>query len=131
MSDVASLELCRELYELSGWNSGRRAYYRRNDDGSLSETSAFDEDLEGEIRLYPLGYLLRRLPQFVELDSVHNGQLQMAHDDPEGNVECWLYRYVSTGLYGRAERPEDAACQLAIQLFKQGVLIKENDHARD
>jgi hypothetical protein len=42
--NVASLDLCKELYELSGWNIGERAWATWNDqDKVIDEEEGWDE----------------------------------------------------------------------------------------
>lgn len=106
--NVASLELCKELYELSGWNSGQRAFYTFDED-KMVETNAFDEDLVGEIRKYDLGYLIRKLPPYVQLMTMRNGCDAVLKD-------------LKNTVAVHADTPEDAACKLAIELFEQGIL---------
>lgn len=100
--NVASLDLCKELYELSRWDSdGLDTPYDVSPTGDVSRSDMGGDDYE-IIPAYDLGYLQRKL----------------AHTHPYPKeitdsriVEIWL-----------AEYPEDAACKLAIELFKQGVL---------
>lgn len=134
MNDVASLELCKELYELSGWGKklGETDFYTVNARG---KQAAFvrQGQVIGELSLaewkksipaYTLGYLLRKLPlniegAFKELNhyGTDNGYwvIQYCHHDLRTNVFTYSY-----GEHG--DTPEDAACKLAIELFKQGVL---------
>lgn len=100
MSDKANPELSKQLYELSGW---------------------WDDDENGAHPgepYYCLGYLLRKLPHFIELEQTSGGY------EPTG----WSCRHIqsdeATGLVGRtyAKTPEDATALLAIELIKQGVL---------
>lgn len=124
--NVASLELCKELYDLSRWglerNSGFEGKYWVG-----TEQEGFNLRLmkgvpaySSTYPAYDLGYLLRKLPQGC------CGLFQSKH--------TWVASY--TDLLGKhplrkpiqskqADTPEDAACKLAIELFKQGVLVKE------
>lgn len=94
MSDVASLDLCKELYEVSEW-----------------EADAFRD---GITPAYDLGYLLRKLPVHISIES---------HATLDGKGSRW-YKAVDNSAEEscRAVTPEDAAAKLAIELFKQGVL---------
>ncbi len=129
---VAELSLCKQLYELSGWNSGRRAFYTFND-GKLVETNAFDEDMLGEIRLYDLGYLLRKLPRDIDLSdwglSSENGYFVFLGLEPSSIDEKeWLAFYsdddhhMDERFVSSADTPEDATAGLCILLFKQNIL---------
>lgn len=111
---VASLELCKELYELSGWNN---LPLRHSKQGVFS-LEPFPPDL---IPLdfcpaYDLGYLLRKLlPNY--------GKVTLTHD--AGHNQWWATDVIGHAVF-EADTPENAACKLAIELFKQGVLKKEN-----
>lgn len=122
--NVALLELCRELYELSGWGDG-------SDMNKLKWLDYYDD---WSVPAYDLGYLLRKLPSYIEqqgnLDGIDR-QRRVAFqirkwERPE---VVWFAEYHE--IYYRplyrteADTPEDAACKLAIELFKQGILKKE------
>lgn len=106
MSDVASLELCKELYELSGrtWHE-EIIYSWHKDDGDY----VIEDFWTGSTcPAYDLGYLLRKMPPhylftFSQYDDGSKWSLM--------SKESFI-----------ADTPEDAACLLAIELFKQGVL---------
>lgn len=117
---VASLELCKELYELSGWKPDEGHWYN-------------DMYAEGEVKLvrfpvpyrnngranviipaYDLGYLLRKLPEDLTTYGKFRGEWY-AHFSGYGKTDEKI-TYATT--------PEDAAASLAIELFKQGVLKK-------
>jgi len=106
--NVASLPLSKELYELSGWDDTSHNY--------LSTQSPAGDVLTqggGDCPAYDLGYLLRKLPNY-KLE--HNGNSANA-------VTCgYLADNKGRWIFGSANTPEDAACKLAIELFKQGVL---------
>ena len=117
--DTANFELSKELYGVSRWGnsiddhtywsyivySGHRAElrhaHRTGSDGI--KTPAYD-----------LRYLLRKLPRKLR-SSVF--RLQPLTDDERWYAGYWKVEYGAT--------PEDAACKLAIELFKQGILTKE------
>ncbi|MFB9654784.1 hypothetical protein [Pseudarthrobacter oxydans] len=116
--NVASLELCKELYELSGWTGTHAVWH---DDTTLSPLACEYEDITVAIHFtpaYDLGYLLRKLPAGTNV--VSTGE----------DYHCWYQDgdAVSevTDDYGAgADTPEDAAAKLAIELFKLGLLNKE------
>lgn len=94
---VASLEFCKELYELSGWVTDE---WRS---GTGTTTGAYPA--------YNLGYLLRKLPDSSEVFRFDYNAYEATHyPNPGGDSSA------------RADTPEDAACKLAIELFKQGIL---------
>lgn len=107
--NTASLELCKELYELSGWN-----------DTYFSHETFLDDSDEPSGRLqsipaYDLGYLLRNLPLGAKTfrDSMVWHVWLEAADNQTGKQ-----------ITAMAGNPEDAAAKLAIELFKRGILSK-------
>ncbi len=136
---VANLELCRELYGVSGWNDtefyfnagGQRWYLkpsrRKSNPISGNETPAYD-----------LGYLLRKLPPLIRI-PYKNGRLRKHpnflslrptrnYSDSRTFVQKWeaiyLKWHANDYIMATADTPEDAAAKLAIELFRQGVLTK-------
>lgn len=107
--NVASLELSKELYELSGWTGTALLWQPDGDIGLMGPTSSERPPA------YDLGYLLRKLP-LVRLQHV-----ALESDD----LKRWLCSVKSVSMAEHAETPENAAAKLAIELFKQGVLTKE------
>ena len=114
--NLASLELRKELYELSGWK----------DDGSMYGVWPFrPRFVHGDAPDYTLGYLRRTLPQLKDID------FRIEQDGGNDNGPCWVAYgedYADHRLeesrrwWSPADTPENAACKLAIELFKQGVL---------
>lgn len=110
--NVASLELCKELYEVSRWNSSYGLKYWK--DGNLIDVI--------DIPCFPaydLGYLLRKLEDLESL-TLH----RCHHQDNSYNweVKCYTPDNQDVTWFKSAESPEDATTQLAIELFKQGIL---------
>jgi hypothetical protein len=121
--DRASLELCKELYELSGWD-GTEAKYVNAAHNDPQEYTQLVGDIDGGgyyrvIPAYDLGYLLRKLPSRIEHD--YPNDLEITKEDDE---KYWAaYSHVDDDIISESgDTPEDAACKLAIELFKQGVL---------
>lgn len=149
--NVASKELSEELYELSGWgwyiapDATREHYYRsryKDDDEAwvdgelvvMTPRERINIQMsmlsQPEFPAYDLGYLLRKLPDYVKLfrndkhkwycatvtgGFKHPGN-QLGQPD---TAHSW---YI-------ADTPEDAAVELCIELFKQEILHKEpNTH---
>ena len=77
--NVASKDLCQELYELSGWSDP-------------------DVELRSDIQYgYTLGYLLRKLPMYVK-----GGRLEMIYElDEDGQPWCFGYHYGSQRVIKR------------------------------
>lgn len=126
--NVASLELCRELYELSGWKG--TSYTFRSIDGKTWELFA-PKRLErldrsaGAVRpAYDLGYLMRKLPQIdVEKTKLHLTLLTL----PKSFKAFYAKRGFGIRHGVTANTPEDAAASLAIKLFEQGILKPETN----
>jgi hypothetical protein len=128
--NVASLELCKELYELSGWDD---TYFSWNFNSSVPEQGWYVDDdnlaypKSDTYPAYDLGYLLQKLPKNIS----RNGNLYWLTLDCNLREE-WMVWYngrssddlmpdVDYSLVC-ADTPEDAAAKLAIELFKQGIL---------
>lgn len=142
--NVASLDLCRELYELSGWEFKRR-YPCWVDNATKSHAQEGYPKLVNKLGLkndweygkqygiykmfpaYDLGYLLRKLEAVGET-------IILRYNNPENMTAIalsdWNRRYTAAtvsmtqGSYPIATTPEDATAKLAIRLFKKGVLEK-------
>lgn len=114
--NVASLELSRELYELSGWGATEVKWCHTDEIGDFVLRLDHPNWKPGYYltEAYDLGYTLSKLPNDIYL-SHHSHAWHIEHDDnnPANQVEL------------TAETPEDAAAKLAIELFKQGILKKE------
>jgi hypothetical protein len=99
--NVANLELCRELYDLSGWETPYLKTLRQNPNDGIKIIKTYPA--------YDLGFLLRKTNFGVR-----------PHD------EGWKAFYYSKEMTG--DSPEDVAVKLAIELFKQGILTKEHSN---
>lgn len=117
--NVANLELCKELYELSGWLKGTEKFWFEPGDGFKNQLinkkfkpNGFNEN--GRFPAYDLGYLLRKLPG-VKLEQIDKDfwNAQKSYND---GTELPDYKSCD------GSTPEDAVCKLAIELFKQGIL---------
>lgn len=124
--DVASLELCKELYEFSGWDGASYIHECLPNKSYVTTLSAHSMEHYKDNYYYPaydLGYLLRKLQ--VTADWTH-GRFDFSHCYDDENGYHWVASYNSYDNnfpIGIASSPEDAACKLAIELFKQGVLV--------
>lgn len=93
MTEHADLKLCKELYKLTGWDGDPANWYRPMSDGHP---------------LYDLSYLVSKI--------ISGHQIKFRYD--KGKVVAsapQMYRF-------EAGTAEDAACMMAIQLVKNGVL---------
>lgn len=116
--NVASLELCKELYELSGLSDTDKWYMETNNGGEHVVGYRHSRPRNKTFPAYDLGFLFQQLKEPVsEIRFV-----------PQMNGK-WLLLYTVSGetedyeLF--ADTPEDAACKLACELFKQKVLRKQ------
>jgi hypothetical protein len=130
--NVASLELCKELYELSGWgnnpatgDSSEKVWHQTanlppNDWICWERTHLAD----GNIPAYDLGYLLRKLPAYIPTHDEHADDY-LLRICPNYTGDMWSADYFGLErllYFQQADTPEDAACKLAIELWKQGIL---------
>lgn len=137
--NVASLELCKELYELSGWRLTYFNHHQFQNHSSPIESrhivhttlgdNNYGLELEGASYIYQLeitpaydlGFLLRKLPY-----KFPNSQINHWLTVSKG-ANSWVARYSNReDFVKRADTPEDAAAKLAIELLKSGVLTSEH-----
>lgn len=111
---TANLDLCKELYELSGWDDSewkeitqKWRFKHRKDTNPELAIQPYQYKFGEYIPAYDLGYLLRKLPRETILSNISDNG--------------WTIVYGGKGLY-KATTPENAACKLAIELFKKGIL---------
>lgn len=121
--NVASLELCKELYKLSGWEVHTLKWVIKDNgagDLTMGTIHASHQEYTEVIKYadevcpaYELGYLLRKLQSHIEALR------------PDTVQDAWVAEYVFENQKPdvRGTTPEDAVCKLAIELFKQGVLV--------
>lgn len=95
--NVANVENCEELFELSGWGTDLERYVMEN------------------VPAYDLGMLLRKLPPYYVIyrgiEKCHVGIIAGRNFVSNRGIEEI-----------EADTPEDAACLLAIELIKQGII---------
>lgn len=112
--NVANLELCKELYELSGWGDTyfwfAGGHLQRNQDPPRALLS------DKTVAAYDLGYLLGKLQSYWPMAVYIGGGKQN-----EWSVSVNSKYHVTPQ---EADIPENAAAKLAIELFKQGILTK-------
>lgn len=135
---VASLENCKKLYELSGWQEVRQYWESYPISGSRKLRTAstpFPQDKmlpELIVPSYDAGYLLRKLThEIVEKPNQttyeHYALRLGAETSAEWYANYWMFDCprISLDDMEPSDTPEDALCLLAIELFKQGILTKE------
>ncbi len=138
--NVASLGLCKELYELSGWNDTSHTWsmHAKDFDAGLMDGMVIEGmPLEVEriptvcLRMgqkelapaYDLGYLMRKLQNVL---SASNQRDEFLLDDLYGTWTCRTTWNRYKNFSYEADTPEDAACKLVIELFKKRILTKEH-----
>lgn len=115
---TASLENCKRLYELSGWDDMRDRHGWIKDGAPIAE-----------IPRYSAGYLLRKLPKYREVER-GDYMLHLAPVYMENRWQAFYHldsrnpEYIKIDKVTKtvADTPEDALCLLAIKLFEEGVL---------
>lgn len=132
--EVASKELCEELYRLSGledthaWYTGERLFWKdMSNYGDESIVFANDE-YNNDIPAYSLGYLIRKMPNNEEYRS------DLVKFKDEWEAYLWgptpFSSFGSTNLIvlarGINKSPENAVCSLLIEMFRQGILKRED-----
>lgn len=132
--NMANLELCKELFGVSGWEADPDGFvwrlHKPTGESALMFTGKMLADnfqfhnspeaprFREENDFYPaydLGYLLRKLPDcaLYKIDSnvLTKKDKYIIHLHPQNNVGPFY-----------ADTPEDVACKLAIEQFKKGIL---------
>lgn len=122
MSNVASLENCKELYELSEWRDCEWQYWNGEANNDISEITlewGYGNYGDNCAPAYDAGFLLRKLPRVLETDFKDKlSQLSMI----ASNINGYTYYYPYTKYTATSQNLEDAACKLVIELWKQGIL---------
>lgn len=116
--NVASLENCKRLYELSEWDNSEWVWAVNIATGKpvsfhhskVPTTYPYEQTYHA----YDLGYLIRKF-RMVDLQF-----------NPELYFDKWHIRYgdQKTEIRLTGDTPEDVACLLAIKLFEEGILTK-------
>lgn len=130
MSNVASLELSRELYGFSKWVGTTFMWRGANDKNNPTRFVCCDnkpylktDTLRPEdIPAYDLGFLIRKLPKDVELQAEYPHLIK--------SDVGWYAGYPGNtkGLdIFNADTPENALASLAIILIKQNILVVKED----
>jgi hypothetical protein len=134
--NTANLENCKKLYELSGWGETEYLYGKNIVSGNYP---LFHQDnypqsypYESSFPAYDLGYLIRKLPQDLKSEPDKDNRCEqwgLRLETPIVNHTSglWAFYYENSKPYiwQEADTPEDALCLLAIKLFEEGILKKE------
>jgi hypothetical protein len=128
---VTSLELSKELYELSGWK-GTNFWHGQRISHLKRKVYFSTTGLAGEIEAllecpaYDLGYLVDKLPELN-----HAQEYLLMEASPIGYAFGYASYGELIGVSGTDYSPEDAAAKLCIELFKQGILTKPNNTVKE
>lgn len=140
MNNFASVELCKELYKLSKWGDsvslrpGHIWWKRLVDDLSdavvLRHGQITTRDGATICPAYDLSYLLQKLPDHTYCGRTGGKRKYIAWNNDLGNIlkSKDIDKAIENGLETKADTPEDAACKLAIELFKQEILTRETNN---
>jgi hypothetical protein len=139
---VASLELSKELYELSGWEETHLYHTKRRTvkpehhgkEYFIVELKHKTSEPMDRTPAYDLGYLLRKLPGNSWAGYCGEGTEDNSGIFKRSYAEAYTYKWEPGGDIFRlaetmADIPENATCKLAIELFKIGVLTKEPEQS--
>ncbi len=124
---AASLELCKELYEVSNWRGLDYIWCPEFHSGSWNVIYNPSPSLIGTYPAYDLGYLLRKLPAIIRPnDTLYTFYISKLNNDTF-MADYWRVQDgFNVPYYGNinigATEPENSACKLLIELFKQGIL---------
>lgn len=119
--NVASLELCKQLYEVSGYDGTDLIYI----DHETLGLEVFGREITNQLghgsayicEAYDLGFLLRELPPYVAIYK--QNEKWWSWDIRENHPLAWNSVDAKT--------PEDCACKLVIRLINQGILKPESE----
>lgn len=132
--NVASLENCKTLWELSGWDDTERIKVLDNPEGIwYRDNPGLPKNTRGHllvrnVPLYDLGYLLRKLPEGVRLWRNKTNPIKRSNYKGEWSIGLYAssgYGQSSIAKGQQADTPEDCTALMAIELFKSGVLKKK------
>ncbi len=127
--NVANLELCKELHELSVWDDTVWFHFK----GHLYTSHELRGQTVGPgwepVPAYDLGYLLRKLPRYLEFQGKHEGDFLLKLM-PLYDGSTWRIEYAEASddwmpFCVDADTPENAVAKLAIELFKQKIITRE------
>lgn len=126
MTYTASLELSKELYELSGWIGTHNFYWNGKAACDISAETiewGLEHYNHNAFPAYDLGYLLRKLntPKHTTLVGSLGGNSKRYS---ASYIPDELGKYDIEVMHRKSDTPENALCSLAIALFKAGVLTK-------
>lgn len=132
--NTSNLELCKELYELSGWIDTKFSWFEGVNgwrfDYEETEQGMYKGEEKGSwLPAYDLSYLLRKLPPVILEDTSSDKNIPMIltlwiNGDTTAYIAYLIpFDKENRGAHEKsAKTPEDATAKLTIELFKQGIL---------
>lgn len=130
--NVASLELCKELYELSGWETADFAYptgHQPERDYPYFRPLKGLGPLCGDTPAYTLDYLLRKVRTVETEGGIYGRDLYNVVVTGMKNTYFATLDSIATGSRRGFEfvdvEPENAVARLFIEMFKQGILERD------
>lgn len=129
--NVAQLSLCKELYAISEWDTTTWQFAKKSEDSKIElrlreHGRGWPKGYYTAWPAYDLGYLLRKLPTKIGDHHLHlkahvNEEYKAKKTGRVTGGKIWWSCLIENTI-AEADTPEDAACKLAIELFKQGIL---------
>lgn len=119
---AARLELCQELYKLSKWKDTFSYWYQNwmfNNKWMVGHQGT--PSIESTFPAYDLGYLLRKLPPQTRIVKEYEASAELPEETP-AHYHALYDTVDERHFWLGADTPEDAACRLAIELLKHGVI---------
>lgn len=111
----AEVELCRKLYDVSGWDDTSFKYVGGSRD-NIQLRPRNKRITAPDVPAYDLGYLVRRLPYPVSVTANQKGFVttaaMMRHRPP-------FFNYLA-----RDASPENSTVDVLLEMFKQNVLTR-------
>jgi len=132
--NTTSLEVSKELYEVSEWGrleptTQRPSFYYSTDRpyaGAMFGTQGYVH----VVPAYDLGYLLRKLPKQSKFKDDFVTVIHKDVPSDSRKKSMWTAGYYTGDgwrYFQTASTPEDAAAMLAIELFKQSILKRDSN----
>ena len=132
---VAELSLCKQLYELSGWDTASKyLWIEAHQEYDIDNGDTFNQE-HPAIPAYDAGFLLRKLPRqigsyWLRMITPFTTDWRFDYFDQGSQERLWSNTENKADSMCVADTPEDALCRLAVELFKEGVLTKSQEETR-
>lgn len=121
--NVASPELCEQVYKELGWKGTYWNYWRSkiSNEWVLSHVGAIEtREVKERIPAYDLGFLFDTLPREIKLeDGYYALSIMSVHDKWRGAYGGGKYKK----FLKQTKLPADVLCKVALELKKAGILV--------